>query len=298
MEENHKSRIAIIKAALIIGFPIILLFAYNYSSTSFNIELKKAYPIENGKLVPRKKGGSNPLTNPNGPKKHKPTNGLSATEAIKRSLTVTDKTAPDIKPIYATDKNDTTGERVLLIGDSEAGGLRYPLNDYCNQNGHQFVASLEWNSSTILNFGYSEKVDILIDEYKPTFIIFVVGLNELFATDLSAREKAAQKFRDKLGNIEFLWVGPANFDEDKGINDVFKKVAGEDRFFMSKELVLPRGKDKRHPSVKGYKLWMTSIANFIQTNPVYPFKFDPPEKSGIPMRGKVMSANAAKDRGY
>jgi len=298
MEENPNSRLAIIKAACIIGIPILLLFAYNYSNTNFNIQFKKAFPMENGQLVALKKRNANPMTNPNALKRKKRASGLSSAEAIKRSLEVTDKTAPEIKPIYATDKLDTTGERVLLIGDSEAGGLRYPLNDYCAKNGHRFVASLEWNSSTILNYGYSNKVETLIEEYQPTFVIFVVGLNELYATDLTAREKAAQKFRDKLGEIPFLWVGPANFDEDNGINDVFKKVAGEDRFFMSKELVLPRGPDKRHPSMKGYKLWMTSIANFIQTNPIYPFKFDPPDKTNVPMKGKVMSANAAKDRGY
>jgi len=146
MEENPNSRLAIIKAACIIGIPILLLFAYNYSNTNFNIQFKKAFPMENGQLVTLKKRNANPMTNPNALKRKKRTSGLSSAEAIKRSLEVTDKTAPEIKPIYATDKLDTTGERVLLIGDSEAGGLRYPLNDYCLANGHKLILSLEWYS--------------------------------------------------------------------------------------------------------------------------------------------------------
>ena len=47
--------------------------------------------------------------------------------------------------------DDSTQHRVLLIGDSEAGGIKNVLNDYCRSNGHKLVATVEWYSATTIN---------------------------------------------------------------------------------------------------------------------------------------------------
>jgi len=203
-----------------------------------------------------------------------------------------------ITPIYKVGSYDSTHQRILLMGDSEAGGLMYPLNDYCKANGHELVATYVWNSSTILNYAYSKKVEELLNKYRPTMVLFVVGLNELYAKDLKKRTKAAQKFIEKLGDVNYLWVGPANFDKDNGINAVFEATAAKGKFFRSKDISIPKGSDKRHPSISGYRIWMTSIANHIQNDTSYGFTLNPPKKRGTIIKGKVITANAAKDRGY
>ena len=167
----------------------------------------------------------------------------------------------------------------------------YPLNDYCKANGHELVATYVWNSSTILNYAYSKKVEELLNKYRPTMVLFVVGLNELYAKDLKKRTKAAQKFIEKLGDVNYLWVGPANFDKDNGINAVFEATAAKGKFFRSKDISIPKGSDKRHPSISGYRIWMTSIANHIQNDTSYGFTLNPPKKRGTIIKGKVITAN-------
>ena len=63
----------------------------------------------------------------------------------------------------SAEKETHISQRILLIGDSETGGLIYPLNDYCVANGHKLEAVYTWFSASILNFGYSNKVDELIE---------------------------------------------------------------------------------------------------------------------------------------
>ena len=51
-------------------------------------------------------------------------------------------------------------------------------------------------------------------------LIFVVGLNEMYVTDMDRRTEAAKLFLKKLGDTPYLWVGPANFTTDHGINKI------------------------------------------------------------------------------
>lgn len=197
-------------------------------------------------------------------------------------------------PVFA----DTTKHRILLIGDSESGGLRYPLNDYCLANGHKLILSLEWYSATVFNFGRSDTIDKIIARFKPTYIFLVFGLNELYARDLKARKIAGNLLAKKLRNIPYAWIGPANWDEDYGINKVFKSSADSGTFFLTKNLTLTRADDGRHPDVQGYRVWMDSVANWLQTSAKYKMAMKPPRKRGRPFRSAIITLNAAKYRGY
>lgn len=192
---------------------------------------------------------------------------------------------------------DTSAHRIMLIGDSESGGLRSHVNDYCLANGHELVYSLEWYSSTIFNFARADTVQGLIKRYQPTYIMFVVGLNELYATDLEARKEAAFQLKAKFGELPFTWIGPANWTEDKGLNLVFEEVAG-DAFFESRKLDLPRGADGRHPSLMGYQIWMDSLGSWMNNHAQYSIRMKAPEKRGLPVRGACAAINAVKFRGY
>jgi hypothetical protein len=191
-----------------------------------------------------------------------------------------------------------TNQRILLMGDSECGGLCYPLNDYCKANGHELVATLVWNSAGIFNYAYSDTVVKVIEKYKPTYIFIVLGLNEMYARDLSKRQKAAAILARKLEGIPYTWVGPANYMEDYGINNVYKQAAKSGAFYLTKLLTLPKGKDKRHPNKEGYRIWMDSLATWVSHSARFPLPLAPPGRRNRGITGKIISLNAAKYRGY
>jgi hypothetical protein len=193
---------------------------------------------------------------------------------------------------------DSVKHRVMIMGDSECGGLCYQLNKYCIQNNHELVATLVWNSATILNFGYSDTINKLIKKYQPSYLFFVVGLNELHAKDLTKRKEASINMLAKIKHIPYTWIGPANYIDDKGINNVFQSTADSGSFFLTKGINLPKGTDGRHPSSIGYQLWMDSIANWMNIKAKYKIAMARPTKKSYPFKSKMMVLNAAKYRGY
>lgn len=313
--DKKRSSKWILLSALSLGLPLSLLFAYNYSSIElrvFNTELLKIGGSDSLELDAYPKGGAVP----NAPwlPGYGSDHGTTATsdsitggideEELKADTEAVEILIPkglyvrDTIPFDPVEKSDSSKQRVLLIGDSEAGGLYRLFNDYCVDNGHQMVAALIWNSATIFNYGYSSKVDDLIRDYQPSLIVVVLGLNELYARDLERRTKAANMLRDKFGQIPYLWIGPANYMEDNGINKIFEEVATPERFILSKYLNLPKGDDKRHPNHDGYRIWMEYIARCVQSSQFYDFEFEIPKKFGHRVTGKVIHTNAASDKGY
>ncbi len=86
--------------------------------------------------------------------------------------------------------------------------------------------------------------------------------------------------------------------EHFAINKVYEQTATSNRFVLSKNLNLPKGGDKRHPNRDGYRIWMEHVARFIQTSELYNFKFEIPKKFGYRISGRIITCNAAKERGY
>jgi lysophospholipase L1-like esterase len=311
----------ILKSSLVIGLPLILLYAYNYYPIEISVNgivLKKiTYTdfIEDTSDIPIIR---NTTSAPNTIADSTISNGLNhskllpvAVEGVDINDTLKYKNSQYLAnkdKLSDVDSNvtshlklgipDSSQQRILFIGDSQAGGMASVLNDYCSENGHKLVATFTWYSATIFNFGYSNKVDDLIEKYQPTLIMVVIGLNELYAKDLKKRTAAANLLRAKIGSIPYLWIGPANYTEDYGINQVFEQTATSNRFVLSKHLNLPKASDKRHPNRDGYRIWMEHIARFIQSSDLYNFKFEIPKKFGYRISGKIISCNAAKERGY
>ncbi len=291
----------IVWAGLSITLPILLLYIYSCKPEAFSfagIELKQILGNQDIDAM---------LASLDEPENPSTVNQPSVIRDSATSKTSTDSTLPFLSqsngaftlpayelPVFA----DTTKHRILLIGDSESGGLRYPLNDYCLANGHKLILSMEWYSATVFNFGRSDTIDKIIARYRPTYVFLVFGLNELYARDLKARKIAANQVAKKMRNIPYAWIGPANWDEDFGINRVFKSSADSGTFFLTKNLKLTRAGDGRHPDVQGYRVWMDSVANWLQTSAKYKMAMKPPRKRGRPFRSSIITLNAAKYRGY
>lgn len=295
----------IVWAGLSISLPLLLLYIYSCSPQTLKLgQLELKQILGNQDIDAMLAALDEPENNSGGASSHSVSqpydsmgssqNGDSSIPFLSQNYSRDFVLPPYELPVFA----DTTKHRILLIGDSESGGLRYPLNDYCLANGHKIILSLEWYSATTFNFGRSDTIQKIIAKYKPTYIFLVFGLNELYARDLKARKIAANQLAKKLRGIPYAWIGPANWEEDNGINKVFQSSADSGTYFLTKKLTLTRAGDGRHPDTKGYRVWMDSIAGWIQTSSKYKMLMKPPRKRGRPFRAPVITINAAKYRGY
>ncbi len=181
-------------------------------------------------------------------------------------------------------KMDSSSQRFLLIGDSMLETLGYRLNDYCRKNKHT-MNSVIWYSSSTLWYGNCDTISYFIKKYNPTYVIIVVGANELFIRNIRSRDKLVKNIIRQLGDLKYIWVGPPNWKEDTGINDLILRNTGKGRYYPSKKLTYDRFKDGAHPTRKSGYMWMDSVAAFIMNKSMYPvlLKFpDTPAKKNPP----------------
>lgn len=158
---------------------------------------------------------------------------------------------------------DTTSQHFLLIGDSMGEYLRIRLNDYCAQNGHT-MQTVIWYSSSTEWYGSCDTLSHFIKKYKPTYILLDLGSNELFVRDIKKkREGYVKEILKQIGDIPYVWIGPPNWKEDTGINDLIVEHVGKGRYFESKKLTYKRGKDHAHPVKSSAFQWMDSIADYL-----------------------------------
>lgn len=175
------------------------------------------------------------------------------------------------------DVTDTTKQRILIIGDSMSGFLRLRLNDYCEHNGHSMY-SVVWNSGNTVWYAETDTLDYFINRFNPTYIIIVLGSNELLLPKPEYRQKHIDKIIEKIGNIPFVWVGPPNWREDTGINNLILRSVGRKRFFPSLNLTFDRLADGAHPTRQSAYKWMDSIAVFLSQKAKYKIVMDFPDK--------------------
>ncbi len=282
--------------------PVFIIYAYSYSDQTLMIrgfEVKKLIREKNDLFLKTEALNSNKNIRDSAKIIRSATDNNLIIKNIDTLLPNKQGVISDYKQINnSIEISDTIKQRILLIGDSECGGLCFPLNDYCEQNGHKLLLTLAWNSATVFNFAFSDTINKIILKYKPSYLFIVLGLNEIYAKDLEKRKKAADQFAKKIGGIPYLWIGPANYTKDYGINKVFESAAEKDCFFLTNNMELPRGEDGRHPSIKGYRLWMDSIAKWINKSAKYKIAMEKPIKTRYTFKSRIINLNAAKFRGY
>jgi hypothetical protein len=172
---------------------------------------------------------------------------------------------------------DSSRQTILLTGDSMSEGLMFPFMKYAKYNDYN-LQTVIWYSSSTLWWAEKDSLRKLIDKYKPTFIIFTLGSNELFIRNIrQEREKYVQDIIQQAGNIPFVWIGPPNWKKDTGINDMLLANLGEDRFFISKDLTFERANDGRHPSRRASVIWADTISRWITQKCRYPIKLEKPK---------------------
>jgi hypothetical protein len=173
---------------------------------------------------------------------------------------------------------DTSAQRLLLIGDSMLEGLMKRVTDYRIFN-HHHQKTVLWYSSSTKAYGSTDTLEHFIRTYKPTFIIMSLGSNEMFFPKIKEKRKIyVENILEDMDTIPFVWIGPPNWKEDTGINDLIEEIIGEDRYFLSKNLSFKRTSDGIHPKHSSSRVWMDSVASWIEKKSRYPIKMAFPDK--------------------
>jgi hypothetical protein len=160
-------------------------------------------------------------------------------------------------------------KKVLLIGDSQLESLRFPVKKKLKDNGYDYLGSIIWYGSSTKQWATTDTIEFFYNKFKPDFILFALGLNELFVKDLENRTVYCQNIKNKMKElgIPFYFIGPAAWVKDNGITTVMKTEFKE-LFFSSETLILERASDGRHPSRVGAIKWFDEVAKSMTQNKI------------------------------
>lgn len=187
------------------------------------------------------------------------------------AVTGADAAATAFQPMDTTfmappaEVTDSTVKSVLIFGDSMTILVANRMAAYGKQNGYE-VTSVTWDSSTSIGWSGCDTLDNYIARYKPDFIIVTLGSNELFLQNFDKRRPYVEKLVKKIGKIPFVWIGPPNWKEDKGFNNMMEAILPSGTYFRTEGMDLPRGEDHIHPTPRGGVIWTDSIMRWISTS--------------------------------
>ena len=177
-------------------------------------------------------------------------------------------------------KPDTSRQVILLFGDSMLEGLTRRLDDYTAANGYQ-LHTVIWYSSSTETWATTATLEHYIALYHPSYFLLCLGSNELFVNDLDQRDQYIKTLVQKMGDKPFVWIGPPNWKEDTGIDQLICDNVGKGAYFDSSRLNLTRGKDGRHPTFSAAAGWADLIAKWMSSSQCdHPIKMDRPTKNG------------------
>lgn len=171
---------------------------------------------------------------------------------------------------------DTTAKNILFFGDSMLEGLAPRLAAYCEKNGHTLVEVI-WYSSSTLWWGESTRLPELINKYHPDYIFVCLGANELYVPNIKhARRPYLKKILAEIGDIPYVWIGPPNWDEDTGINDLLEQELDEGCFYLSAKDHFDRSRDGAHPTRASAHQWMDRVIKWMGKDCAHPIRLDYP----------------------
>ena len=155
--------------------------------------------------------------------------------------------------------------RILMLGDSMIEPLQQRAAAYAREAGYKFI-SVIWYGSRTLDWGKGSRLAQTLQTYAPTYVIVVLGSNELMARDVEQRALHVQSMLRTLGDLPVVWVGPPSWREDRGYNAMLARELGE-HFFRSDALEFDRKSDGIHPTDASGAWWMDRVAEWLRTRP-------------------------------
>lgn len=159
-------------------------------------------------------------------------------------------------------ETDSTPQSIMIIGDSMTFNLALRIAQYARQNGHT-INSVNWDSSNTKIWAEHDTLQHYINKFHPTFIFISLGSNELYFRNPESRRPYVEKILSVIDTIPYIWIGPPNWKEDTGINDMLASVCRPGSFFKSEGIQLARKKDKIHPTREASAIWVDSIMRWM-----------------------------------
>lgn len=244
-----------IKVILLLLTVVVAALAYALSPQQFSLG---TYPLKKVSLLQLKRASTPHVATPKKKLAKKPSAPAKAEEA----------------------KPDTSRQVILLFGDSMLEGLTRRLDDYTAANGYQ-LHTVIWYSSSTETWATTATLEHYIAQYHPSYFLLCLGSNELFVNDLDQRDQYIKTLVQKMGDKPFVWIGPPNWKEDTGIDQLICDNVGKGAYFDSSRLNLTRGKDGRHPTFSAAAGWADLIAKWMSSSQCdHPIKMDRPTKNG------------------
>ena len=169
---------------------------------------------------------------------------------------------------------DSTPQSILLIGDSMTMNLALRLAEYAKANGHVFNA-VNWDSSGTVKWAKSGHVAEFIKEFEATYVFISLGANELYLKNPASHRHFVDTIIAQVGDRPYVWIGPPNWKEDEGLNDMIEAACAPGSYFRSAGMEFQRKKDGIHPTRESSALWIDSIARWMP-NSGHPIRLDAP----------------------
>lgn len=172
---------------------------------------------------------------------------------------------------------DSLPQSIFIFGDSMTFNLALRLAQYAKQNGHT-INSVNWDSSNTKIWAEHDTLKYYIDKFHPTQIFISLGSNELYFKNPEIRKPYVEKILEVIDTIPYVWIGPPNWKEDTGINDMIERSCRPGTFFRSAGMEFKRKSDHIHPTRASSALWVDSIMRWIPHS-AHPFVVDLPSDS-------------------
>lgn len=159
-------------------------------------------------------------------------------------------------------KVDSTSQVILLIGDSMTWNIALRLTQYAKANGHEFH-SVNWDSSGTVRWSKTNYLADYIKQFGATYVFICLGANELTIRKPESHLPYIESILAQVGDLPYVWIGPPNWREDYGINDLLESTCRPGSFFRSEGMTFERKKDGIHPTRNASALWVDSIARWM-----------------------------------
>lgn len=195
--------------------------------------------------------------------------------AVESPDSVAQKDSIELAPKKA--ELDTLPQVIFIFGDSMTFNLALRIAQYAKQNGHT-IRSVNWDSSNTKIWADHDTLRNCIQRYHPTQIFISLGSNELYLKKPDMRRPEVRKILEVIDTIPYVWIGPPNWKEDSGINDMIASECKPGSFFRSAGMEFKRKKDGIHPTKEASALWVDSIMRWV-AHSNHPFKADAPADS-------------------
>lgn len=174
-------------------------------------------------------------------------------------------------------ETDSMPQSIFIFGDSMTFNLALRLAQYAKANGHK-INTVNWDSSNTKIWAEHDTLQYFINKFRPTQIFISLGSNELYYKNPESRAPYIKRILEVIDTIPYVWIGPPNWKEDSGINDMIEKMCKPKSFFRSAGMEFKRKADHIHPTRQSSAMWIDSVARWIP-NSSHPIILETPPDS-------------------